>query len=106
MDIFSLISWHSQGVDTIFYVYVEDSIKAFEINRRTSGSKPTEFEIIQDSTLIPVDMSSFWGSSSNKTKFQQYFLKRLPLHSLFKVSVYLGEAHEGNLNTYIKFEPC
>ena len=47
---FLSISCHSQRVDTIFDVYVEDSIKAFERNRRTSGIKPTEIEIIQDST--------------------------------------------------------
>ena len=106
MDIFLSISWHSQRVDIILDVYVDDSIKALERNRRTSGIKPIEIEITQDSTPIPVDMSSFWGSSSNKTKFQQFFIKWLPLHSLFKVPVYLGGAHEGNLNTCIKFEPC
>ena len=52
---FLSISWHSQRVDTIFYVYVEDSIKVFERNRRTSGIKPTEIEIIYD--------SSPWGRS-------------------------------------------
>ena len=106
LDIFLSISWHSQRVDIIFDVYIEDSIKTFERNRRTSGIKPTEIEIIQDSTPIPVDMSSFWGSSSNKTKFQQFFIKWLPLHYLFKVPVYLGGAHEEHLNTCIKFEPC
>ena len=48
LDIFLSISWHSQRVDIIFDVYVEDSIKAFERNRRTSGIKPIEIEIIQD----------------------------------------------------------
>ena len=47
-------------------------------------------------------MSSFWGSFSNKTKFQQLFIKWLP----YSVPVYLRGAHEGNLNTCIKFEPC
>ena len=42
-------------------------------------------------------MSSFWGSS--------FFIKWLPLHSLFKVPVYLERAHEGHLNTRINFEP-
>ena len=106
LDTFLSISWHSQRVDIIVDVYLDNTIKAFERNRRTSGIKPIEIEIIQDSTPIPVDMSSFWGSSSNKTKFQQFFIKWLPLHSLFKVPVYLGGAHEGNLNTCIKFEPC
>ena len=81
------------------------SVKAFERNRRTSRIKTIEIEIIQDSTPIPVDMSSFWGSSSKKTKFQQVFIRWLPLHSLIKVSVYLGGAHKANLNTCIKFEP-
>ena len=106
LDIVLSISWLSQRVDIIFNVYGEDSIKAFERNRRTSGMKPIKIEIIQDSTPIPVDMSSFWGSSSNKTKFQQFFIKWLPLHSLFKVPIYLRGAHEGNLNTCIKCEPC
>ena len=87
LDIFLSISWHSQRVDIIFDVYVEDSIKAFERNRRTFCIKPIEIEIVQDSTPIPVDMSSFWGCSPNKTKFQQFFIKWLPLHSLFKVPV-------------------
>ena len=72
------ISWHSQRVDIIFDVCLEDSVKAFERNR-TSRIKPTEIEIIQDSTPIPVDMSSFWGSSSNITKFQQFFIKMAPI---------------------------
>ena len=106
LDMFLSISWCSQKVVIIGDVYIEDSIKAFERNRRASGIKLIEIEIIQDSTPIPVDMSLFWGSSSNKTKFQQFYIKRLPLHSLFKVPVYLGGAHEGHLNTCIKFEPC
>ena len=53
-------------------------------------------------------MSSFWGSSSKKPSFNNFFIKWLPFHFLFKVPVYLGGAHEGNLNlnTCIKFEPC
>ena len=51
-------------------------------------------------------MNSFWGSSSNKTKFQEFFIKWLTLQSLFKEPVYLGGTHEGHLNTCIKFEPC
>ena len=83
---------------------MEDSIKAFERNSKNSGIKQIEIKIIQDITPIPVDMSSFWGCSSNKTKFQQFFIKWIPLHSLFKVPVYLGWTHEGNI--WIKFEPC
>ena len=37
LNIFLSISWHSQRVDLIFVVYVDDSIKAFKRNRRTSG---------------------------------------------------------------------
>ena len=66
LNIFLSISWHSQRVDLIFVVYVEDSIKAFERNRRTSGIKTIKIETIQGSTPIPVDLSLFWGSSSNK----------------------------------------
>ena len=72
LNIFLSISWHSQRVDLIFVVCVEDSIKAFERNRRTSGIKPIEIEVIQDST--PVDMSSFWGSSSKKPSFNNFLL--------------------------------
>ena len=42
LDIFLSISWHSQRVDIIFDVYVEDSIKAFEENRRTTAIKLIE----------------------------------------------------------------
>ena len=42
LDIFISISWHSQRVDLIFDVYVEDSIKAFEGNRRTTVIKLIE----------------------------------------------------------------
>ena len=82
LDIFLSISWHSQRVDIIFDVYEEDNIKAFERNRRISGTRPIEIEIIQDSTSIPVDMSSFWGSSSNKkTIFYQMAPASLSIQS-------------------------
>ena len=51
-------------------------------------------------------MSSFRDSPSNKGKFQQSLIKWLSLHSLLKVPVYLGGAHEVNLNICRKFEPC
>ena len=99
LDIFLSISWHSQRADIISDVDVEDSIRAFERNKKTSGIKAIETAIIEDSTPIPVDTSSFWGSFSNKTKFQQFFIIWLPLHFLLKVPIHLGGAHEGNLNT-------
>ena len=48
LDTFLSISWHSQRVDIIVDVYLDNTIKAFERNRRTSGIKPIEIEIIQD----------------------------------------------------------
>ena len=62
---FLSISWHSQRVDTIFYVYVEDSIKVFERNRRTSGIKPTEIEIIHDSSPWGRSQEFLEGSSNS-----------------------------------------
>ena len=104
-EVFLSISRNSQRLDIIFDVYVDDSIKAFERNRRSSGTEPIEIEISHDSTPIPVDMSSFWGSSTNKVKLQQFFIKWLPLHSKFKMTVYLGGSHLENVYICTKFEP-
>jgi len=56
-------------LDIVLDTYLEGSVKDSERLRRLDET-PIEINNLQSATLLPVKMSSFWGSSSNKTKLQ------------------------------------
>ena len=56
-------------VDLVFDSYLEKSVKDSERKRRSTVS-PTELNIINKDTPLPVETNRFWASGNNKLKLQ------------------------------------
>ena len=58
-----------ERIDFVFDTYLEGSVKDSERLRRQEDM-PIEINNLTSETPLPVKMPAFWGSSANKTKFQ------------------------------------
>ncbi len=58
-----------ERIDFVFDTYLEGSVKDSERLRRLNDI-PIEINNLTSATPLPVKMSTFWGSSANKTKLQ------------------------------------
>ena len=66
-----MLSQNAESVQLVFDTYVEGSVKDSERLRRNSMTT-VDIGIIEDETLFPLEIDSFWGSTSNKQKLQLY----------------------------------
>ena len=71
---FSFLFKPCNQVDIVFGLYKENSIKASEWRRRTTG-EGIETIISGFDQLLPVEIDWFWSVSKNKTALQQLFTK-------------------------------
>ena len=70
---FSCLSSKSDRLDIVFDIYLENSVKQQERDRR-GKSKATEAIITNVKQALPVDIEAFWCSSNNKMLLQQRFI--------------------------------
>ena len=61
-------------IDIVFDLYLKDSVKQYERERR-SKADPTNTVIRRSDQPLPVEMDRFWASCENKVPFQQFFMK-------------------------------
>ncbi len=93
-----------ERINLVFDSYYEGSTKDSERLRR-QDEVPIEINVISSETPLPVDMSTFWGSNSNKTKLQhelRHYIKEKqdPLSSGIVVLSAVGVAGKTEM------EPC
>jgi len=67
---FSNLSTNCDRMDIIFDLYLQQSIKEDERNRR-SKSDPIDTIISNLNQHLPVEMDRFWALLDNKMRFQQ-----------------------------------
>ena len=63
------LSKHASEIHFIFDWYKEGTVKDSERSRRYE-SMPIDINVIKDDTSLPVEMTTFWVSNSNKEKLQ------------------------------------
>ena len=98
---FCYLSKDAKRIDIIFDLYIDDSIKQFERNRR-SKSESIETTIKRNDQPLPKELDKFWASNENKMKLQQHFIKYvLETYNEEKV-VYLGGSHLDKPSSCIK----
>ena len=66
---FRNVAKESSRLDIVFDLYLEQSIKQQECTRRGT-TQPVEVSISMFYQQLPVDIDSFWASSSNKMQLQ------------------------------------
>ena len=62
---FQRVSSYCGRIGSIFYLYLDQSIKQGERMRRSKG-EVIETTILSIKEALPVELGKFWGSSSNK----------------------------------------
>ena len=79
-------------IDFVFDTYVDGSVKDSERSRRCT-TQAIEILNLNEETLLPIDMNTFWPSSSNKTKLQlmarEWIIKNAP-HKCPQIQVILS----------------
>ena len=71
-QMFSHLSRGCSRLDIIFDLYIEQSIKEHERERR-SKMDGINAAINRRDQPLPVDMNRFWSSTTNKVRLQQFF---------------------------------
>ena len=61
-------------IDIVFDLYLKNSVKQYERERR-SKADPITTVIRRSDQPLPVEMDRFWASCKNKFRFQQFFMK-------------------------------
>ena len=73
--IFSLCK-NNDDIHFVFDSYLNGSVKDSERSRRYQ-TKPIDIHILNNDTPIPVDMTTFWNSNTNKQKLQSLLIENL-----------------------------
>ena len=112
---FSYLSRDCSRIDIIFDLYLPESIKEYERNRRGKFDA-INTNITRLDQPLPVDMNRFWSSAENKVRLQQFFIKWITETYKDQKTVYLGGSHLGDLtaclmvsggnNKYIRLLKC
>ena len=97
----SFLSKDAQRIDIVFDLYLENTVKYGERNRR---QKTTAINVIieKDNQPLPVTMDSFWASSTNKENLQMFFINWLLKFYKDDRPVYLGGSVPGNITGCIQ----
>ena len=98
---FSHLSRGCSRLDIIFDLYIEQSIKEHERERR-SKTDGINTEINRRDQPLPVDMNRFWSSTTNKVRLQQFFINWVCDNYKDQRPVYLGGSHENDLSACLK----
>ena len=95
-NIFQHLSSSCQRLDIILDLYIENSIKQGERERRKK-TDPIDVDIININQPLPVHIDNFWASSKNKERFQIFFMSWLIESYSSKKVIYLGGLIPGDL---------
>ena len=95
---FSSLSKGCTRIDIVFDIYLQQSIKQGERNRK-SKLEPVETNISTIKQQLPVEIDRIWSSSDNKMKFQQAFTKWMTSNGQSDVPVYLGGAYTEDITS-------
>ena len=94
------LSKKSTGIDIVFDIYLDGSIKQQERTRR--GKEYIETTISSKDQNMPVEMDKFWGSSSNKMQLQQVFISWVLETYQGSKPLFVGEANKEGLTSCFK----
>ena len=67
------------AIDYVFDTYLPESVQGSERARRSSCA-PIDINMLTAETPVPISMDSFWASSNNKIKLQQFVEKSILEH--------------------------
>ena len=98
---FSSLSKSCTRTDIVFDLYLQQSIKQGERNRRTK-LEPIETNISTIKQHLPLEMDRFWSSSDNNVKFQQAFIKCMTSNGQSDIPVYHGGASTEDITSCIQ----
>ena len=98
---FSHLSRGCSRLDIIFDLYIEQSIKEHERERR-SKADGINTAINRRDQPLPVDMNRFWSSTTNKVRLQQFFINWVCENYKDQIPVYLGGSHENDLSACLR----
>lgn len=87
LDVILKLCRNPQRIDFIFDSYLEMSAKESERQRRSS-KVPILVSSIAVDTRLPKDMETFWSSSTNKAKLQEFIRGQLINHFSAKTTSY------------------
>ena len=96
---FQRLSTSSQRIDIIFDLYLDQSIKEGERNRRNQGF--VETTIKQLNLTLPIDMDKFWDSASNKMQLEQIFIEWIMTSYKGSIPWFLEGAHKGDITSCV-----
>lgn len=100
---FSRLSSKSARLDIVFDIYLENSVKQQERDRR--GKKnATETIITNEKQALPVDIEGFWCSSSNKMQLQQWFIDWIQTAYDKEKPLYIGGAIKEDVTSCIRLQ--
>ena len=98
---FCFLSRNCSTMDIIFDLYLDQSIKEYEHNRRNKSDGIVTAINRMDQPL-PIEMDQFWSSTENKARLQQFFIKWFSETYKDRKPVYLGGTHVDNLSAYLR----
>ena len=98
---FRYLSRDSSRIDIVFDLYLKDSVKQYERDRR-SKTDPINTSIRRRDQPLPVEMDRFWASSDNKIYFQQFFITWAIENYDSVKPLFLGGLNVDDLTTCLK----
>ena len=98
---FRYLSRDSSRIDIVFDLYLKDSVKQYECDRR-SKTDPINTFIRHGDQPLPVEMDRFWASSDNKIRFQQFFITWAIENYDSGKPLFLGGSNVDDLTTCLK----
>ena len=101
---FKYLSRNCQRVDILFDLYIINSVKEGERDRRKKADA-IDFDITSNNQPLPVKTESFWAASKNKEKLQIFFINWLS--NIYKEGkpIHLGGSLPGNLTGCSRIVP-
>ena len=100
---FETLSKDCSRIDIIFDLYLQNSVKEQERNRR-GNDKITETIITSVKQVLPVDTDDFWGSSDNKMQLQQAFIEWMKETYHGSKQMFLGGANKENVHHFTRWQ--
>ena len=100
LSTFQSIFETSQRIDIVFDLYLDQSIKQGERNRR-ENKDCIENTIKSANQTLPIEMAMFWGSSSNKMQLKQIFISWLLENYKGSRPIFLGGAKRDDITSCI-----
>ena len=89
-------------INIVFYIYLENSIKASARKSRKKSIEPIPMSINRDDQQLPSAIDGFWASESNKEALQMHYIQWTLTNYYEEKLICLGGSLSGNIFGYIK----